>query len=375
MMMDANEPLYGVEGIGELLEEEESELDVQKYLYKALAEHVEELSRENEELQAQNRHLRSQISPTGSDQKRANCFASNGNENALGFAFSTDNPALQMDELRKEIEALNQAEYAESNSGDNLSIFTDSGNNSEIGSHWSLSGSSSTFDMSRVQRCQRKIAELEKEADQARRYNRSLILFHFFHRAYSLFFEKTFFTIAMIISPVFSQILFRAFLKSDFADQLRLKARALGDSVLKARPYFDALRKSKNAKGRTSHFANQYTRAQQILKASRDLVANSEQKMMSDPTNMQWLELLNEANDRANQASAEKTKIQCRHEEAAQNYRLAEEVAAQLLKAERRNIKKATTYFELKTTLEQKLEESRKAMQNIDFRLVEAKEN
>lgn len=105
----------------------------------------------------------------------------------------------------------------------------------------------------------------------------------------------------MIISPVFSQILFRAFLKSDFADQLRLKARALGDSVLKARPYFDALRKSKNAKGRTSHFANQYTRAQQILKASRDLVANSEQKMMSDPTNMQWLELLNEANDRANQ--------------------------------------------------------------------------
>jgi len=50
--------------------------------------------------------LRSQISPTGSDQKRANCFASNGNENALGFAFSTDNPALQMDELRKEIEAL-----------------------------------------------------------------------------------------------------------------------------------------------------------------------------------------------------------------------------------------------------------------------------
>ena len=41
MMMDTNEPLYGVEGIGELLEEEESELDVQKYLYRALAEHVE----------------------------------------------------------------------------------------------------------------------------------------------------------------------------------------------------------------------------------------------------------------------------------------------------------------------------------------------
>ena len=40
-MMETDDPLFGVEGIGELLEEEESELDVQKYLYRALAEHVE----------------------------------------------------------------------------------------------------------------------------------------------------------------------------------------------------------------------------------------------------------------------------------------------------------------------------------------------
>ena len=66
-----------------------------------------ELSRENEELQAQNRHLRSQLESAGNSgsesQKRTSW---NGGENALGFAFSTDNPALQMDELRKEIEAL-----------------------------------------------------------------------------------------------------------------------------------------------------------------------------------------------------------------------------------------------------------------------------
>jgi hypothetical protein len=41
MKMETDDPLFGVEGIGELLEEEESELDVQKYLYRALAEHVE----------------------------------------------------------------------------------------------------------------------------------------------------------------------------------------------------------------------------------------------------------------------------------------------------------------------------------------------
>jgi len=33
------------------------------------------------------------------------------------------------------------------------------------------------------------------------------------------------------------------------------------------------------------------------------------------------------------------------HEESAQNYRLAEEVAAELLKMERKSIKKASSYF------------------------------
>ena len=45
------------------------------------------------------------------------------------------------------------------------------------------------------------------------------------------------------------------------------------------------------------------------------------------------------------QASLEKTRIQQLHEESAQNYRLSEEVAAAMLKAEQRSIKKAKSYF------------------------------
>lgn len=88
---------------------------------------------------------------------------------------------------------------------------------------------------------------------------------------------------------------------------------------------------------------------------------------------MQWLEMLNEANDKANEASLEKTRIQQFHEESAQNYRLSEEVAAAMLKSEQRSIKKAKSYFDLKIELETKLEESRRRMQNIDMRVVEAK--
>jgi hypothetical protein len=48
----------------------------------------------------------------------------------------------------------------------------DSGNNSEFGSRLSLSA---TNDMTRIQKCQRKIGELDKEAERARQYNRNLM--------------------------------------------------------------------------------------------------------------------------------------------------------------------------------------------------------
>merc|ERR1711990_570745 len=135
--------------------------------------------------------------------------------------------------------------------------------------------------------------------------------------------------------------------------------------------------KSKKAKQRTQFLANQYTRAQQVWRASRELVKASEEKMMKSgmktPEDMQWLEMLNEANEKANEASMEKSRIQQLHEESAQNYRLSEEVAAALLKAEQKAIKKSKSYFDLKTELESKLEDSRKRMQEIDLRLVEAK--
>lgn len=328
--------LFGLDGIGDddVIDELDDDLDVQKYLQRALANHVDDLHRENEELQYQNRQLRRQLSsvtsPSNSNQNsNQDTTAEHGN---LSFTFTSDNPTLQMDELTKEMELLRMTELSDTSDAVSCSMGVDSGNNSEFGSRLSLSA---VNDMSRVQRCQRKIGELDKEAERARQYNRNLM--------------------------------------AEFAEQLKEKSRILGEAVSKARPYYDALRKSKKTKQKTHHLANQYTRAQQVLRASRELVNASEKSMMNDPTDMQWLEMLNEANDKANQASREKGRIQSMHEESAQNYRLAEEVAAELFRMERKSIKKASSYFELKAQLEAKLEESRKTMQSIDLRLVEAK--
>ena len=43
------------------------------------------------------------------------------------------------------------------------------------------------------------------------------------------------------------------------------KSRTLGEAVSRARPYYDALRKSKKQKQRTHHLANQYTRGSETL--------------------------------------------------------------------------------------------------------------
>ena len=76
-----------------------------------------------------------------------------------------------MDELSKEMELLRMTEL-EHTSDVSCSLGVDSGNNSEFGSRLSLSAAN---DMGRVQRCQRKIAELDKEAERARQYNRNLM--------------------------------------------------------------------------------------------------------------------------------------------------------------------------------------------------------
>ena len=41
--------------------------------------------------------------------------------------------------------------------------------------------------------------------------------------------------------------------------------------------------------------------AQQVLRAARELVDASEKSMMKDPTDLKWLEVLNEANEKTNQ--------------------------------------------------------------------------
>ena len=51
----------------------------------------------------------------------------------------------------------------------------------------------------------------------------------------------------------------------------------------------------------TFDFLRYYFSAQQVLRAARELVDASEKSMMKDPTDLKWLEVLNEANEKTNQ--------------------------------------------------------------------------
>jgi len=107
--------LFGIDGIGEedVFSDDNDELDVQKYLQRALANHVDDLHRENEELQYQNRQLRQQLASVtsngggNSNQNSNHSALPNQDTSNLAFTFTTDNPTLQMDELRNGVTASN----------------------------------------------------------------------------------------------------------------------------------------------------------------------------------------------------------------------------------------------------------------------------
>ena len=96
----------------------------------------------------------------------------------LAFTFTSDNPMLQMDELTKEMESLRASSaHARSDpsieaSVDSTGGNSDSGHHSDFGSRLNLSAAA---DMAKVQKCQFKIQELEKEAGRARFCNRNLM--------------------------------------------------------------------------------------------------------------------------------------------------------------------------------------------------------
>jgi len=95
--------------------------------------------------------------------------------------------------------------------------------------------------------------------------------------------------------------------------------------------------------------------------------------MAEFPLEPQWLEMLNEANEKAQNAALERDRIHQQHKIATFIYSKCDKVVKRMEKESGRAIRKCEKYFQLRDEFEDLLEANGHHLRNIEVQLVEAK--
>ncbi|XP_051521224.1 SH3 domain-binding protein 5-like isoform X2 [Myxocyprinus asiaticus] len=158
--------------------------------------------------------------------------------------------------------------------------------------------------------------------------------------------------------------------------KLKTMNSELGSCIKKARPYYEARRKAKEAQQETQKAALSFERAASMHLAAREMVHVAEQGLTAvktlDPT---WQEMLNHATSKVNEAEEERLKSEHEHMRVTQQCQEAEAHMQQLLKSLKRAIIKSKPYFELKAQFNDTLEEHKSKILELEEHISKAKVN
>lgn len=158
--------------------------------------------------------------------------------------------------------------------------------------------------------------------------------------------------------------------------KLKAKSSELGSCIEKARPYYEARRKAKEAQQETQKAALSFERAVSMHSAAREMVHVAEQGLTAvktlDPT---WQEMLNHATSKVNEAEEERMKSEREHMRVTQLCQEAEARVQELQKSLKRSIVKSKSYFELKAQFNDILEEHKSKILELEERISKAKLN
>ncbi|XP_064557512.1 SH3 domain-binding protein 5-like, partial [Zonotrichia leucophrys gambelii] len=145
---------------------------------------------------------------------------------------------------------------------------------------------------------------------------------------------------------------------SESARRLNAQGSQLGTCIERARPYYEARRRAKEAQQETQRAALRYERAVGMHNAAREMVFVAEQGMGTgknrlDPT---WQEMLNHATRKVNEAEQERLWSEREHQRVTRLCQEAEAEVQRLQKSLRRDIARSRPYFELKAQFNLRLE-------------------
>jgi len=161
---------------------------------------------------------------------------------------------------------------------------------------------------------------------------------------------------------------------SESTRRLNLIAHNLGDCISKSRPFYDAKKLAKEAQNKIQQAALDYDRAVSCHSAAREMVSVAEHGMHSSPSNTAWVEMLNHANKKVNEAEKDKFKRGLEHKRRALDFKEAEDKVNQLQVSLKPYIKKSRPYFELKRDSQEKLDQIIQSVKKAEARALILKE-
>ncbi|KAM9824717.1 SH3 domain-binding protein 5-like [Neosynchiropus ocellatus] len=162
---------------------------------------------------------------------------------------------------------------------------------------------------------------------------------------------------------------------TDTARSLNAQASQLGTCIDKARPYYEARRRAKEASHETQKAALRYERAVSMHTAAREMVYVAEQGLLADRNTMDptWQEMLNHATTKVNQAEEERLHSEHEHQRVTQLCQEAEASVQSLQKSLKKVILKSKPYFELKAQFNQILEEHKAKVVHLEEQVAKGK--
>ncbi|KAK2140862.1 hypothetical protein LSH36_1225g00022 [Paralvinella palmiformis] len=177
-----------------------------------------------------------------------------------------------------------------------------------------------------------------------------------------------------------SRTKFRTIL-TESTQKLNAVFKKLGKSVLKARPYYELLKESRQAQSEAQKAAINFQRANSIYMAAKEMVQlaeernnipdNEEDKKQFDSA---WQEMLNHATIKFMESEKAKTQSEAEHCHKAAQYGAVEQKLRYYEKDMAKSIEKARVYFDLKDRLEKQLQIERVNVEDLQMGLLCAKQ-
>ncbi|XP_069119716.1 uncharacterized protein [Argopecten irradians] len=151
---------------------------------------------------------------------------------------------------------------------------------------------------------------------------------------------------------------------SESTQKLNTLAKKLGACVEKARPYYDARVKVKEAHIEAQKTALRFERACSMHEAAKEMVQLAEQGYMcrEEPSDPAWQEMLNHATMKVNEAEKERNESEQEHMKTTVLFNEADTKVQYLQKDLKRAINKSKPYFEMKAKFNQSMEDQKRSI-------------